>query len=231
MDLERTAKAKVPSAAWPVAAAVALNLIPIVGVMFWGWSAFALIFLYWLENLIIGVRTVLSMLISGLRSSGLHWAGVLMFCAFFTVHYGLFCYGHGTFVVGIFAGDRLGESGLGLAGAARALFALQPNLVWGLWSIVLWQVVQFILFIARGEATKTDPLSLMAAPYPRIFILHLAIILGGFLVMLLEEPMAGLVMLALVKTAYDVGEATGKTPKFNLARRPIKSEAGGGPLQ
>ena len=53
--------AKVPTIrplSWPVTTAIALNLIPVVGVLFWGWSAFALIFLYWLENLVVGVRTL-----------------------------------------------------------------------------------------------------------------------------------------------------------------------------
>jgi hypothetical protein len=30
------------------------NAIPLTGVTFWGWSAFELIFLYWLEN--VGLR-------------------------------------------------------------------------------------------------------------------------------------------------------------------------------
>ena len=51
-----------PMLTWPVTTAIALNLIPVIGVLFWGWSAFALIFLYWLENLVVGVRTLLSML-------------------------------------------------------------------------------------------------------------------------------------------------------------------------
>lgn len=40
---------KVPSLdakIWPLVTVIALNLIPIIGVLFWGWSAFALIVLY-----------------------------------------------------------------------------------------------------------------------------------------------------------------------------------------
>lgn len=214
MDGERAIAAKVPAAkVWPVAAAVAFNLIPIVGVLFWGWDAFALIFLYWLENIVIGGRTLISMALSGLAGRSMAPIGVLFFCAFFTLHYGLFCYGHGSFVVGMFAGDALGM--FDLAGAAQALFAKQPNLGWGLASIVLWQTVLLILFIVRGDAVKTDPLLLMGAPYPRIIILHMAIIFGGILLMALDEPLAGLVVLALVKTAFDVREATGK-PLFAI---------------
>ncbi len=217
MSSERTGTLKVPFAgAWPVVAAIALNLIPLIGVTFWGWSAFALIFLYWLENVVIGVRTLLSMAISGLVAREMNPFGVLFFCAFFTIHYGIFCFGHGSFVVGMFGAEELGGVSLSIVDATRALFADQPGLSYGLASIVLWQIVVLILAIVRGELAKTDPLSLMGAPYPRIIILHITIIFGGMLLLALNEPVAGLVVMALVKTAFDVGEASGQMPSFRI---------------
>jgi hypothetical protein len=217
MSSERAGTMKVPSAgAWPVIAAIALNLIPLIGVAFWGWSAFALIFLYWLENVVIGVRTMLSMAISGIVAREMNPWGVLFFCAFFTVHYGIFCFGHGSFVVGMFGAKELGGMSLSVIDATRALFADQPGLSYGLLSIVLWQIVVLILAIVRGELARTDPLSLMGAPYPRIIILHITIIFGGMLLLALNEPVAGLVVMALVKTAFDVAEARGQTLGFGL---------------
>lgn len=202
---------------WPVAAAIAINLVPIVGVVFWGWSAFALIFLYWLENVVIGVRTLLSMAAHGLLGGG-HWGAALFYCGFFTVHYGMFCFGHGAFVVGMFGRDVLGTSMFDLDGAMRIIFTQHPNLILGFVSICLWQVIQFVIFIAGGAVRRTNLQELMGAPYGRIIILHLAIIFGGFLLISLDEPVAGLVMLALLKTAFDVAEALGKAPKFIRAR-------------
>ncbi len=219
MSIERAGTMKVPFAgAWPVIAAIALNLIPLIGVLFWGWSAFALIFLYWLENVVIGVRTLLSMAISGIVAREMNPLGVLFFCLFFTVHYGIFCFGHGTFVVGMFGEQALGGMSLSIFDAARTLFESQPGLRYGLASIVLWQIVVLILAIVRGELAKTDPLSLMGAPYPRIIILHLTIIFGGMLLLALNQPVAGLVVMALVKTAFDVTEARGQ-PLFSLQPR------------
>lgn len=198
---------KVP-ALGPTIAAIVFNVAPIVGVLFWGWSAFALIFLYWLENIAIGVRTVLSMLANAAIAREVNFKGALFFSAFFTIHYGIFCYGHGAFVVTLFGADR-GASMFDVVGAGRALFAEQPGLVYGLASIILWQVVQFAAFLARGDAAKTTPMDLMGAPYPRIIVLHLAIILGGFILLGANEPVAGLVILALVKMAFDVAEVGG----------------------
>ena len=199
---------------FPVAAAVALNLIPIVGVLFWGWSAFALIFLYWLENVGIGVRTLASMAANAVLGGGLNALGALFFGTFFTFHYGLFCFVHGSFVVGLFGGQFAGDSMFDLVKTAQELFASEPNLLIGFASIVLWQIVQFVLFVARGEAKATNPMALMAAPYPRIIVLHIAIIFGGFLLMLLNQPVAGILVLALVKMGFDVAEAMGKGPRF-----------------
>jgi hypothetical protein len=228
MSIERTGALKVPFAGgWQVIAAIALNLIPLIGVAFWGWSAFALIFLYWLENVVIGVRTLISMAISGIVAREMNPWGVLFFCAFFTVHYGIFCFGHGSFVVGMFGDHALGGASLDLVATARMLFETLPGLRYGLASIVLWQILILILAIVRGDLAKTDPLSLMGAPYPRIIILHITIIFGAFLLLALDEPVAGLVVMALVKTAFDVAEARGRMPSFSFNR----AQAGGDPPQ
>jgi len=203
----------------PVFAAIAVNLIPIVGVILWGWSAFALIFLYWLENVVIGVRTMLSMLVSGVLNRQSSLPAALFFAAFFAVHYGIFCYGHGVFVVLTFGATPEGSS-FDLVGAARALFALRPDLIWGLASIVLWQLVIFVLFIAKGEARTASPLDLMGAPYPRIIVLHLTVILGAMLVLGLNQPVLGLAVLAVIKMLFDIAEAKGWQPvRFPRPRR------------
>jgi Family of unknown function (DUF6498) len=44
------------ASAW---ALVAANVLPLVGVLLWGWSAFDIVALYWVENVIIGVITSL----------------------------------------------------------------------------------------------------------------------------------------------------------------------------
>ncbi len=211
----------VPSRA-PVAFAIALNLIPVVGVAFWGWSAFALILLYWLENVIIGARTVASMAATGLSGGAVSLALALAIGGFFTLHYGLFCLVHGTFVLALFGGDEGGDGLFDIAGAVGAQMAREPNLWLGVASIAAWQAVQFVRFIARGEARTTTPIALMAAPYPRIIVLHITIIFGGFLLMLLNQPVAGLVVLALVKMGFDVAEAMGKGPR--LGASPLKSD-------
>lgn len=199
---------KVPfdrSKTWPLIAAIVLNLIPVAGVLFWGWSAFALIVLYWLENVVIGVRTLLSMIASAAAAGGTMWFAALFFGAFFTFHYGLFCFGHGAFVMAMFGGNLNGGTILDLGAGVEALFAAQTNLLIGFISIVAWQIVQFILFFTSGEVRRTTVLDLMGAPYSRIIALHVTIIFGGFALLLLNQPVGGILVLALGKMAYDAG--------------------------
>ncbi len=151
------------------------------------------------------MRTVVSMFANAAFTGGATCLAALFLGAFFTFHYGLFCFGHGVFVMAMFGGNLHGDTILDLGAGVRALFAAQTNLFIGFLSIVAWQVVQFVIFIESGEVKRTTVADLMGAPYPRIIALHVTIIFGGFVLMLLNQPVAGIVVLALVKMAYDVG--------------------------
>lgn len=171
---------------------LAFNAIPLAGVAFWGWSAFDLIFLYWLENVVIGVRTALMMLLSA-RFNGL--AGTLAITAFFMLHYGVFCLVHGLFVGAMF-GNATGSHPLE--------FVLpDPAIMIGVWAIISWQSALLLLHVLSGDRTNAS--DMMGWPYPRILVLHLTIIAGGFLLMWLNWPQAGVVLLAILKTLLDAG--------------------------
>ena len=42
---------------------VAANLLPLAGVVFWGWDAFVILMLYWLETVVIAFWTILPVLV------------------------------------------------------------------------------------------------------------------------------------------------------------------------
>ncbi len=157
-----------------------------------------------MENVVVGVRTILSMFANAALTGWANWPGAVFMAAFFTVHYGLFCFGHGVFVMAMFGEGFYGSSIIDLPGAMRTVFATQNNMYVGLASIFLWQVVQFVIFLLSGEAKRTNVSELMGSPYPRLMVLHTSIIFGGFVLMMLNAPVAGVVVLALIKMAYDV---------------------------
>ncbi len=193
---------------WPaIAVAVALNLVPVIGVLFWGWSVFALIFLYWIENVAIGVRTLASMLGAAVVQGGAQRWGVFFFAPFFTVHYGIFCAVHGAFVVVMFGG-HLQKAGVAFESTAilRATMEDSPGFALGMLTIGLWQLFRLIQFLVGGEARSATLQGLMGAPYPRIVALHITILIGGGLVLVLGQPVIGILFLALFKLTFDLAD-------------------------
>ena len=47
----------------PAVMLVAANLLPLIGVLAWGWQVFDVVVLYWFENVVIGVINILKMLV------------------------------------------------------------------------------------------------------------------------------------------------------------------------
>ncbi|MGD8418268.1 MAG: DUF6498-containing protein [Pseudomonadales bacterium] len=195
---------------------VGLNMVPVVGVFYWGWQSFELIFLYWMENVVIGAFTVGRMVI---RPYGhpIDFALPLFFAPFFVFHYGMFCWGHGTFVMGLFGPDTLNNAGV--AGAALDVLAM-PHMLAALLALASIQALDWIRDVRERGLGADGVKTLMTAPYRRIVVLHVSIIVGGFALLSLDQPTTGLVILVLVKTASDVwhwrtdggAEATGDGP-------------------
>ena len=178
---------------------VLLNAVPLAGVLLWGWKSFDLIFLYWMENVVIGLFTAARMLIRP-YSHPLELVYPLFLAPFFCVHYGMFCWGHGTFVVSLFGPEMDAQ---GLVPAAMAVLA-SPYMLAGVGALTLVQAIDWVRDIHQRGPGADNVKDLMVNPYRRIVVLHITIIAGGFALAALDEPTAGLLILVLVKTASDV---------------------------
>jgi hypothetical protein len=201
------------------------NLVPLIGVLFFGWSGFNIVFLYWSENVIIGFFNVLKMLVAGAAGdpSAARTAlqplpgrpGQLVFTVFltgfFTFHYGLFTFVHGVFVVALFkfvpssqGGGPPAQNPFNLFEQARE--ALASGL--GVAFLVLFLshgFSFFVNFLYRGEYKRVSVPALFVAPYGRIVVLHLAILAGAFVGIAVGFPTAIVAMLVLMKTGLDLG--------------------------
>jgi len=189
-----------------------IDAIPVVMVLAFGWTALPLVLLYWLENLVIGVFTLLRMVVSSfaMGASGLI---VLFLFPFFVFPYGMFCAGHG---MGLFAlassqggsGDNINSHALkvepfDLLGMIEIAFALEPTLTWVLAIGVAWRLVLFFWhFLLRGDFTKTNPVSEMFSPYGRIVALHLGIFVGFGALVFLGQPLWGVLGLILGRMVF-----------------------------
>lgn len=100
------------------------NSIPVIGVLWFDWSVFEVLFLYWFENLAIGVAHAARLAISTRTNAVADgWSTT----TFFVLHYGLFTLVHGVFVLVFFGviGGGLGEIGLSFVGPVLAVAGLQ----------------------------------------------------------------------------------------------------------
>src|SRR5690606_13635154 len=142
---------------------------------------------YWAENLVIGGFTLLRIL-AARPSDALpaYFIGNLFTGAFFAVHYGIFCLVHGIFVFTLL-GD--GRSGPG---------AFQTGFYWALIALVLSHGFSFVRnYLLAGAWRATTAQAQMFAPYPRIVVLHLAILFGAFAIQALGSPVWMLVILVV----------------------------------
>ena len=189
---------------------VVVNLLPLGGVLFFGWDVAALVILYWSENLVLGFYTLVKMLVKspvGGLGTGL----------FFSIHYGGFCAVHGVFILVMLVEGEFEP----MPEDPWPLFLVFPQLLFNVAREVLsfappeWLVafaalafshgVSFVAnFLLGGERQRLSVKVLMGAPYGRIVVLHVAIILGGFGTMALGQPVAMLAVLVALKLGLDI---------------------------
>ena len=209
-----------------LAALIAFNLVPLVGVLFWGWSLMLILVLYWLESGIVGVINVFKIALARgtappgtqIRIAGSNMvgrnvpqvAGCLV--PFFIVHYGIFWVVHGVFVftlplfagIGRFGGTDLtdGATAFGTTGFG----AIDPGalLLAGIGLAVSHVSSFFLNYIGRREYLRVSPGEQMFSVYGRVVALHLTIIAGGFLIALLGTPVAALAVLVVMKILLDL---------------------------
>lgn len=181
---------RAPSVASALGLVVA-NVVPLVGVLWFGWSLVGVMLLYWAENGVVGAFALLRIL--GAREGG---AGQKLFMGpFFVVHYGGFWLGHGLFVVSMFGGD-----------ASLADSATMRGIVEGLAALVVSHGASFVVhYVWGGEWKAADAHTEMFKPYGRVVLLHIVILAGGFGVAATGSGVAALALLVVLKTAVDLG--------------------------
>jgi len=202
-------------------ALILANVVPLLGVLFFGWGVFPIVMTYWFENLIIGLFNVLKILLYeandnetpeapefennpklGIYKCERFSAGRIFLSIFFTIHYGSFCLVHGVFLIMLFGtanqegkdGAPVLENGLSIAGLLLCVGALFLSHLFSFYRN----------FLHGGENHPTKPQTLLFAPYARITVLHLTIIFGAFAIQELDNRLLPLILLIIGKTLVDL---------------------------
>jgi hypothetical protein len=226
-----TAAPNAPSAGVPqpsklsaVMLAVLMNAVPLVGVLYFEWSAINVLVLYWFENLLIGFCTLIRLIAhrAWTRKRG-YWrhsnrlgiqvdnkpAEMGLIGEYAIATFG-FTLAHGVFV------------------GAIALIVHQNYPDQAMWQLSWHQVLRGALAIAAflGIELAVDLTRIRGASFAalrdyaqarmgRVIVLHLAIIFGMFAMAMSHSPMGILYVLIGIKTCTDLlGVATRGAPKI-----------------
>ncbi|NNE57440.1 MAG: hypothetical protein HKN36_04970 [Hellea sp.] len=172
-----------------------VNLIPVIGVLFFDWGLAIILALYWLETVFIGVLNVPKILMcrGGVFEGGISLFGNLFNAAFFSIHFGGFSYGHLTAL-----NHMIGVKNI------FAYFTENPLFWIAIGSLMISHIFSFWHnFLRRKEYSRRSSSEQMFKPYGRVVVMHLIIIFGGLLLMQTGSPDLLLIVLVAIKIVID----------------------------
>lgn len=200
------------------------------GVLLAGWDVWTVLAVYWLENVALGLFTLPRMAlargpllqtpIGSFSPRWARWIG-LVAMPFFALHYGGFCLVHGLFVLVILP-SSIGvielDHAFDLAAAPVAGEALVANGA----LIAVAGLLQLRDWLGAGLARTASVGQLMTAPYRRVVLLHLVLLVGGIAISVTGNAVPLIVLLILAKVAYDLRAAAPGT-RIAEARPALES--------
>lgn len=174
---------------WPgLAALVGANLVPVAGLLAFGWDLSYLLLVYWSESVVVFAFSIAKGILAWRKAA----FGLV---PFFCVHAGMFMGVHLVFLLTLFVDVPAG-----------GWPALLRDLGWATLAFVASHLVSFLANVVLGDERPApgggmDP---MRGFYQRVVVMHLTILGGAFLLVLLGTPAVALLLLVLLKTAVDV---------------------------
>ncbi len=182
---------------------IALNVIPLIGVLYWQWDIFTVILLFWLENAVIGVFNCTKILAcrgsKNNKGKAIKWYSNLGLAIFFLVHYGFFTSAHGMIVLKIFEQDFTGEP-WDVWNWVYQWFQNTEGVLWlAVIAMIAYWLFDFIQFWLKERKDKEAGKQMME-PYSRIVIAHLVLLFGAIIVMKFGFELAIVILLVLIKT-------------------------------
>lgn len=171
-----------PATVWVL---LASNLVPLVGVVAFGWDLGLLLLLYWAESAVILVFSLIKLSLAVGKAA-------FALVPFFLVHAGMFMGGHLVFLLALFVdlpagGVREWSTDLGI----------------GLAVLLVSHLVSFIVNVRGKGETYSKATDAMTGFYGRIVVMHLTIIFGAMLAAVIGLRVAALILLIALKTVAD----------------------------
>ena len=198
-------------------ALIAVNLVPLAGVLFAGWRAADVVLMYWVENLIVGLLNIPRILLAQAEPGDAPGRALpdrlranAPAALFFVLHYGLFCAVHWMALIELFGADTLAAPGVDDDSIA-VLLAIWHRLTGESLSIVSAAALLgshlfsfFFNFLGQGEYRCVVAGTMVERPYKRIAVVQVFAIVCGALLQHVDSPLAAVAVFVLVKTVIDL---------------------------
>jgi len=201
----------------PLISILIANLLPVLGVLFWDWDAFAIVLLYWIESMFVGFFLILKMSIGKTNM----YAFDNIFFKLFQIPLLIICFFIYSIIVGylIHALFNPDISHLVIANASetekgifqffiifRFILSMIPTKLFVPVSVMF--ICQSVLFFYRNfyrpEDRSIDFEGIGNRLYGVSIITYAGIVLGCYVAMLMNSSAWILVMLILIKTCSDI---------------------------
>ncbi len=159
------------------------NLFPLYGVINYNWTIFSVVYIYWIELLIISTFQLLKIMLAQGDKSATFFSKFTLAARFFFVRTGMFFF-YLIFSV-VFLGFMLtakdSESGAGLH-MFDVIFFKGAFYRITLLSFVIYNLVEFlVLYILNHEYKKATPADNYQILDIHIIVVHIVVVLGTFL--------------------------------------------------
>ena len=196
-------------------ALIASNLVTLAGVLYFHWSLFAVLLLFWLDNVVIGLYLVARTLLARpyrIVGLGIGLGRRPLESQYRNERSGIFIYFfsaaiHGLFLIVIFGSLELRQLEISSKSLVEYLaeVLVRPEISGAVLALVASRGIDLYDACRRPqEFAKTRATDEIGATFGRVFLLHFVVIVGGGVTLWLNAPVAALVLLVLLKTAGDV---------------------------
>ena len=182
---------------------IGFHLLMLLGVWIYGWSAYSLLILYWLETLVIGIWTVILVtamprqpirLFSSPAQPATTGIGMALFVL---AHAGVFMFVHLFMLQGLFDMDLGAGSVLDISGIVALV--LDGRLWLPLAGLFVIRALMTYESLRKGDNVDRQ----LTGFYFRIVVMQFAILGGGFLGIFLGAQ-AALIMLVIVRVGFEL---------------------------
>lgn len=159
------------------------NLFPLYGVIQYNWTIFSVVYIYWIELIIISTFRLLKILFAKGDSNATFFSKLSLGLKFFIVRTGIFFF-YLIFIVvflGFLASSKSGNTGDAIT-MFDAIFFKGTFYKITLLSFILYNLVEFlVLYMLNNEYKKAKPEDNYQILDIHIIVVHIVVVLGTFL--------------------------------------------------